>query len=81
MLNWSFKINILNVGWLWKLKGLSKMPAFQGRRKTQLTTENWKIFSQRRLSICDMKITAFPFFFLFFISLFWPKPISNNVFT
>lgn len=40
-----------------------------------LTTKNWKLFSQGKLSTCEMEITAFLFSFLF-IRLFWLEPIS-----
>lgn len=77
MLSWSFKINILYLGWLWKLKGSSKMQTFQGDKNSDLTTENWKLFSRGRLSVCELEITTLPFFSLF-VSIFWPETISKN---
>lgn len=48
--------------------------------KTQASTENWKAFSQERLSVCEMEITTLSFFPLF-VRVFWPETISKNELT
>jgi len=60
-----------------RLKQSANLPGEM--KNSGLTTENWKLCSQGRLSTSEVEITFLSF--LFFVSLFWPETTTTtNVF-